>query len=652
MQKIELIGMRGEKSALLDLLQGTGSVEIKPHCALENTLPCEVDLTATEERLAETESALAILTAKLEEMRKRENLPDELFAEGFVVPYADFMAEKEKKEEREAFVAKIMRLNEESASLKNRLVKCEKEEASIARYLSVPGKIGDYADTAHAMFRLGLLPRLSAEKVRAALAEIPLSECLIYSAEGDLLPVLVLFHKEVAKEAEKILSENGFAPCTLDKTDSAARLLEKKRAEKEEIVGEQERISREFSSLASGLKDLKIYRDYLAYSLEKQSADGSFVRTEQTFFLEGYVPSESVEELKKTLDGSNFALYYRFSPVGEEDDVPSLMKNNPVVSNFESVTNLYSPPNYRELDPNAVMAFFYSLFMGFIVGDAGYGLLMTVAGLSLGRKKKDTGFGRLCMVFGIGGIFAVAWGLMFNSFFGFKLPMPTILPDAQNDSWTFAGIRIPAILILSLMIGVVQLMAGYILRAAQYFRRKQVAEGICFGISWAVFSLGVLLALIGLTEESSLPLLTSVGGIMAAVSLLFAMLTAGRGQKFGGRLVKGFGSLYGIINYVSDILSYARLYGLMLSGAIFAGIVSRYSAQFILGGTVIGVIGGILLLVIGHGFNIAMNLLGAYIHDSRLQYVEFFGRFFEGEGRLFSPIGANHKYISVGRNEA
>jgi V/A-type H+-transporting ATPase subunit I len=142
-----------------------------------------------------------------------------------------------------------------------------------------------------------------------------------------------------------------------------------------------------------------------------------------------------------------------------------------------------------------------------------------------------------------------------------------------------------------------------------------------------------------------MPLLAYTGGIIAGVSLLVAILTAGRKEKFLGKFTKGFGAAYGIINYASDVLSYARLYGLMLSGAVIAQIVSQYSVDFILGGNPVFILLGVVLMVVGHLFNLAIGLLGAYIHDARLQYVEFYGRFYEGEGELFTPLGSTHKYI-------
>ena len=317
---------------------------------------------------------------------------------------------------------------------------------------------------------------------------------------------------------------------------------------------------------------------------------------------------------------------------------------------------MYSPVNAREFDPNGIMAFFYSLFLGFIMGDIGYGLLMLIGGGAIYLKKRgtDSGIKRLAAVFAIGGIFAILWGLSFASFFGIEI-FDSLMPNPKDDRWHFMGIEIPSVLVISLEIGVVHLMAGYICKAVQCMRRGHFWDGMFEGFVWAVFSIGVGLAIVGLLDEANLSILAIVGGVTAGASLLTAMLTAGRKEKLLGKFTKGFGAAYGVINYVSDILSYARLYGLMLSGAVIAQIISGYavtgmgegSVGFIMSGNVGLIMLGAVLLLVGHAFNLAIGLLGAYIHDARLQYVEFYGRFFEGEGELFAPLGSNCKYIKV-----
>jgi V/A-type H+-transporting ATPase subunit I len=222
-----------------------------------------------------------------------------------------------------------------------------------------------------------------------------------------------------------------------------------------------------------------------------------------------------------------------------------------------------------------------------------------------------------------------------------------IIPSAQDFSvmWSFVGIRVPPVLIIAMVTGITQLFAGYLCKAIQLWRRGQFWDGVCEGVLWAIFSVGVALAIVGLTKEAKLPVLATVGGITAGVSLALAVLTAGRHEKFFGKFTKGFGAAYGIINYASDILSYARLYGLMLAGAVIAGIIAQYGGGFVVSGNPLMVTLGVFLLVVGNLFNLVISLLGAYIHDARLQYVEFYGRFYEGDGELFKPLGGERKYI-------
>ncbi len=400
------------------------------------------------------------------------------------------------------------------------------------------------------------------------------------------------------------------------------------------------------------IRPLKIYSDYLSFLLEKEETSGKLKETQTTFLLQAYLPEDAEEKVREEITKSVGACFMEFSEPTEEDVPPTLLKNGGLVSNFEPITNTYSPPNYREFDPNAVMAFFYSLFMGFIIGDAGYGLLMLLVGgwLCYSNRLKPTGMSRLAGSFAIGGFFAIIWGLLFNSVFGIAVFANTLMPDPQKDQWLLAGISVPSVLIIAMLLGVFQLFVGYICKAVQEWRRGNIGDGICDGVLWSIFSIGVAVAIVGFVEEFNMPSLANVGAITAGGSLLLAMITAGRKEKFFGKFTKGFGAAYGIINYVSDILSYARLYGLMLSGAVIAQIISTYSTQFLMSGNIAFIALAIVLLIVGHGFNLVMNLLGAYIHDARLQYVEFYGRFFEGEGELFRPLGSSQKYVSVLRD--
>ena len=328
------------------------------------------------------------------------------------------------------------------------------------------------------------------------------------------------------------------------------------------------------------------------------------------------------------------------------------MKNKKVASSFEFVTNLYSVPKYIEYDPNIVMGIFFSIFLGFITADAGYGLLMIIAGVLFNLKsKRKTGINKLASVIVMAGIPTVLFGIGFDSWFGLGLLrslniiQSPFLPDPVAQTSILAGITIPSLLLIALGMGVVHIMASLLVLAWTHFKKGRILDGICEGVVWAVFLAGLMLLV--LCEVGVVQGATNVAIGLMVGGVVLGAIGAGIHVKGFGKFTKAFGAVYGLINYMSDILSYARLYGLMLSGAKIAEIFSQQLAVPMLEspGGVVGVIACAAIMLVGHAFNIAMGLLGAFIHDARLQYVEFFSHFYTGDGELFKPLGSKFEHI-------
>ena len=655
MRKLNLAAMRYDKDAILDALQKTRAAEITLHEEAENTTIPAKDNAALLSRASDVESALSLLAKEAEDYQRDHSLKTNLLKDGFDVSYSRFMAMKDCGEKADSILRENGRLTAEKAALKAEYAAAEREEkiAGIYAFLNVP--FAQFKGTKKAEISLGAIPAAKEEDFLAIAKKEENDTYFAFEKLGgteNFAVYAVAYLKSEKEKAEAILSSASFSYCpyTAQKTEDAETgksLYERTIQKKEETEKALKKNAEEFYALAKEIPFLKTYSDYLAYEIEKENASDDMRVTERTFLLEAYVPEEMTETVCAALEETTGACYYDFSEPTEEDNPPTLLKNDKIVRNFEDITNMYSVPNSREFDPNTVMGFFYALFMGFIIGDMGYGLAMMIGGGLLWYKNRarESGMKRLSAVFAFGGVFAVIWGVLFNSLLGLQVLPFTVMPDMQSDMWSLAGVNVPSVLVISMEIGVAQIFVGYICRAVQCWRRGDVWGGIFDGVVWAIFSVGVCLAIIGFIEESNLPALRKIGGITAGVSLLVAMLTAGRKEKFFGKLTKGFGAAYGVINYASDILSYARLYGLLLSGAVIANIVSSYAMGFITGGNAIVAVLGVLLMIAGHIFNLAMSLLGAYIHDARLQYVEFFGRFYEGEGELFTPLGSTQKYV-------
>lgn len=630
MKKLELVGMTSEKDEILNLLQKTGAVEI-------------VDKTENEKKetffergnLDEVEKVIGILQA----YSKSDYLS---------VGYNEFMSYSQKESFLLKVVQEVIELDENIKKNKVLLEKtCEKEEE-----MTVYGNIDrDFSAFTLKKFKtfFGSVKKERAENFKIAFAGITQADYFLYDATTSEQPVFVLCGKEEERQVEEILTANAFKSCPFVQGNGKNGLREIQ-AEKEKIKSDIARDEELLKELSKRTDELKVFYDYLLFVQEKNESSEKMSYTESTFSFKAFVPTEKAESVESVL-GEKKNLYYEFSTPSEDDQVPVLMKNNKVIKNFESVTNLYSPPSYREFDPNTIMSIFFSLFLGYITADFAYGVLMIIIAFVVHYKngKRDNGITRLFWVIGYGGIFAMLWGILFNSYFGLALPFyKAVMPDPRYAYWAFLGIRVPANLVISMLLGVLHLTVGYICKAVQEWRRGNFFDGLIDGIVWGFFMIGLGMLIVAKTDKFGMDKLTMPSVYVLVISLGVAVLFAGRKEKFFGKFTKGFSAIYGVINFLSDILSYARLYGMMLSGVILGGLVSDYCVDFIhyftLSYNFVWIIGAVCLFVIGHAFNLAMGLLGAYIHDSRLQYVEFFSRFFEGEGELFKPLGYNRVY--------
>ncbi|MDE5943894.1 MAG: hypothetical protein K2H30_06795 [Clostridia bacterium] len=654
MQKLNLVALSYDRDKILNSLQWTGATEIKHHTEEALTSPLQADCEGLREYCNRAEAALGFLCAEVENYIKENKIKSDVLCDGFDVSYSEFIGAGKYKEQADALIAEINSLIDTRRSLSAEKSKLLRTQGVAKIYSGIKQPLGGFSGTKHTVIKLGTIPAPEADGLIKEVSSRGLCDLKVLTADTETALILFAAHKS-EEGIDELLQTAGFSACPFQSDKSGYEVFSSVCGRIDEIDSLLNGVKEKLYGLGKNIKQFKVYCDYLAFELEKLSQTEKMRGTAKTFFLEAYVPKEAEELIKQTLDGVSSAVYYEFGEVEEAETPPTLYKNNAVVKNFETITNMYSPANSREFDPNTVMAFFYSLFMGFIMADIGYGALMILGGgaIYLKTRKKDGGITRLSAVFAIGGIFAIIWGALFGSLFGIEI-FKSVMPNAQDDMWSFMGIRVPAVLVISLELGVVQLLTGYVCRAIQCMRRGKFWDGILDGLVWVVFSLGVGLAVAGLVDELNFSKLALIGGIMAGAALVVAIFTAGRKEKLLGKFTKGFGAAYGIINYASDVLSYARLYGLMLSGAVIAKIISEYAVTgvnggvgFIVSGNPMLIILGIVLLIVGHGFNLAIGLLGAYIHDARLQYVEFYGRFFEGEGELFAPLGSNQKYIKV-----
>ncbi|OJG44328.1 hypothetical protein RV04_GL000522 [Enterococcus hermanniensis] len=407
-----------------------------------------------------------------------------------------------------------------------------------------------------------------------------------------------------------------------------------------ELIDEQKLLVRLIGQKKIMIEKLELAEEVLLAKKNRWLIYHRFIKNERVFLLQGWVETETFEALKifigELVGQENFYLEFE-APTKTEisEEVPTKLKNNRFVRPFELLTEMYSLPKYHEVDPTPWFMPFYFVFFGMMVADAGYGALMLVATTIALRAVLPRGTERFMHFFQILAVPTILWGLIYNSFFGFSLSYQPLLSTSDD---------VISILILSIIFGVIQIFMGLGLAARENIKAKNYLGAISDGFAWQGIMVGAIIGGLGKMFMNSHSLFM-LGGILAGFSALMIMITPmiQAKSKIQG-LASGAYKLYGITGYIGDLVSYTRLMALGISGGSIAAAfnmlvsymppVARFSV-------------GILLMVLLHGLNIFLSLLSAYVHGARLQYVEFFGKFYEGGGRAFRPLKTEEKYVNI-----
>ncbi len=453
----------------------------------------------------------------------------------------------------------------------------------------------------------------------------------------------VTSHVSDADAVRKILASSGFARCTVSAAaeDGFAKgRAEKLKRELSFVRSELDKGKKAAIKLAEKLPDVKAYHDVLLSRLKRAEAKGGGAGTEKTAIFTGWVPARYTAKVSKTLD--SFGAAYSFDDPAEGDDVPVSLNNNAFAKNFEPVMSMYSLPAYGTFDPTMIMSVFYAVIFGLMFADVGYGAILLIGcllGLKLLHPKE--GLKRMMTMFAFCAVACIVGGVLFGGYFG-DLPnaikqnfmgvenveSPALLFDMIEDPMSF--------LVVSLIVGAVHLLTGMAVKFYILTKEGHLLDAIFDVGSWFILFGGI-----GLYFVSS-----TAGLIVAGIGALMLICTQGRQEKnIIMKFAKGLLSLYDIVSYASDLLSYSRILALGLASAVIASVVNLLGTMG--GPTVKGVILFILVFLIGHVINFLVNILGTYVHTSRLQYIEFFGKFFESGGREFAPLKYESKYVNL-----
>ena len=497
---------------------------------------------------------------------------------------------------------------------------------------------------------LGCMPGVSAgEHLRAELKRMNAVPEIVHRDEHNVAYLAVIAHKAGEREVSDLLSRLGFTRLTFKELEGTAA-EEITRLESELVAFEKEadRLQARLSELARAVDICEMLRDVEATALAAAENKQKLLSDGTVSMLSGWIPERTVKRAADILE--RYGCAYDMEEPSEGDDPPVLLRNNPFAANFQWVVGMYSYPKYGRFDPTFVMSIFYFLIFGIMFADVGYGLL-TVLGCFGGvlLLKPKPGLKRSMMMFGYCGISSIIFGAVFGGWFG-DMPFAIMtnmlgLENAKQIFPFFNGIWFNPIddpimfLVFALAVGFVHIIAGMAVRFYILCRDRQWMDAVCETFPWWIVFAGAGVYFI----QPSIGLGTVIFG------LLFVMFAAGRKKKgILGKVAGGLLGLYDIVNYFSDILSYSRILALGLASAVIAQVVNLLGTM---GNGFMGYVIMVVVFIIGHLMNLAINLLGTFVHTSRLQYLEFFGRFFEDGGRPFNAAEPSERYSEISEDD-
>ena len=656
MKKMKLVGLSKEKELILDVLNKCGCCELKDSEEIENTHTRlnTNRLTKTAEKLSKLSFGIDFLTEQKKErilLAKKEQVEyvppkKPLVSVRKEVDFDQFIGSNKEEFEIFANIDSLEKIEREMVGLRSESVSLYNKIATFISFDGLDISMNDVKSTKNTTMYIGSVPE-NAVKVIEEINQLELATAVTLKKETSALQIFVVCHKDISEEVGDLLNQNSFVRTNIESDSLPVEEIEKAKERILEIGNELIALNGDAMNKFHNIEDFELLFDYYSYKQEKIEAQGTFMRTERELAVafEAWVPKDKCDFVKDAvLEKTNF-VEIEFHEPQEGEMPPTLTNNGTVVKAFESITNMYSTPSYYERDPNFSVMIFFTIFFGFMVSDAGYGLLLAVAGFTaLKFLKFENSLKSMVIIFALGGLSTVFWGLLFGGVFSIEIS-GTIF---EKFYW-FSPLDNPiGVLGLSVGLGILQILYGMVMKAILLIQRGRALDAILDVGSWFVLFTGI-----GLFAGSLIPGfegLADVGKYTSIAGVLMLVLTQGRGEKgLFKKIFKGVGSLYGLMNYLSDILSYLRLFGLGLATGVIGMVFNTIGGVFIelIPIPVVGHLIAIAFILIGHAMNIGLALLGAYVHDCRLQFIEYFGKFYEGEGRDFKPLGSNTKYVKI-----
>lgn len=645
MEKLTVIARQDDTDAIVRRLMRLRAVSLTPLEAADDaaveSFAAHTDAAGAADRVARIEAVLPILN-------RRSKRKKSLFAQQTPISLEAFRHDG-RYDTAWKVVEEATKILEKQAELQGESQAEYTRMKSFEPYLDLEFP-PNFAGTDTTVYLPGSLPSgTKPERMEQALEGLA-AEADPLSEDATGCYICLIAHRSDEEKALRAMAGLGFIRAPLPNTTKTVKtLFDEARRERIKIEEALSRLEARLSVLADKLTDVEILYDIERTTLLTEENKRKLAKTEQCVILTGWCPTKRKDKVVAVLD--EYCAAYQFEAPAEDDDVPILLSNNGYAKNFEWVLGMYAYPKYGTFDPTFIMSIFYFLIFGLMFADAGYGLVLSAACFGVVRWcHPREGMKRFLLMFGYCGISCLIFGVLFGSYFGNfplafmenvlgtpvdRLPNLSILPtEAANVAILFDPLQNPmGFLLVSLGVGALHLIAGMAVKAFILCKEGKWLDAL-FDICtyWLLFAgIGVIL------------LAKTVGLILTVAGVVSIIATQGRHKKgIPMKIAGGFLGIYNLINYASDLLSYSRVLALGLAAGVIGQVVNILAT--LKGASFIGIILMIVVFCIGHLLNLVINVLGTFVHTSRLQYIEFFNKFYEEGGTPFKPMTPSDRY--------
>ena len=526
----------------------------------------------------------------------------------------------------------LANISREMDSNKEEIANLETYRKELSKWLNIKESLGNLKAFKTAKFFLGTVAKKNFEPLKDKLRNFEHTYIEEISDESSQINIMLLTSNTEEKELKNELKTYSFTETNFDFDTSFTDEYEKTKNREEELKKANEKLKEKVEKLLKLIPKLLIQKEYLDNALMRETVVSNFKATDTVNVIEGYIPLDMEEEFKKIVNkNSNKSNYLEITEVDKDDEeVPILLKNSGITGLFASITQMYALPKYNEIDPTAILSIFYWIFFGMMVADFAYGLILfIISGLALMIGKFDENKRKFLKFFFALSFSTMIWGLLYGSAFGDLIKLPTQVLDSSKDFMS--------IFILSIIFGAIHLVIALGIKAYILIKNGHFMDVIYDVFLWYLTLTSLIILLLagrfGLSEFTK-----NIFIACAVIGMLGIVVFGARDAKtLVGRIGGGLYSLYGITSYIGDFVSYLRLMALGLAGGFIASAINIIVKMLVSKG-ILGIILGIVVFTLGQSFNIFLSFLSSYVHTSRLTYVEFFSKFYEGGGKAFKKF--------------